>query len=185
MLDVAKFIRYDYVIVKLLSRMHIKNSAYQRVCKLQDMKTAPKDQPNRSADDQANGFEAVRIAHQSEVIEDYVELIAELIQLNGEARPVDIANRLGVAQPTVSKNLQRIMREGLITHEPYRAVFLTDSGRALAEACRNRHRIVVAFLRSLGVSEEVAEHDAEGIEHHVSEETLTVFSKFIAKTAHK
>ena len=146
------------------------------------MKHELKDQPNRSIDDQANGFEAVRLAHQSEVIEDYVELIAELIHESGEARPVDIATRLGVAQPTVSKNLQRLKREGLITHEPYRAVFLTDSGRTLAEACRKRHRIVVAFLNALGVSNEIAEHDAEGIEHHVSDETLNAFMSFIEKT---
>lgn len=149
------------------------------------MNTVPNGRHNRSADDQANGFESVRIAHQSEVMEDYVELIAELIELNGEARPVDIANRLGVAQPTVSKNLQRLKREGLITHEPYRAVFLTDSGRALADACRKRHRMVVAFLRALGVSDEIAEHDAEGIEHHVSEETLAVFSRYIAKSDYR
>lgn len=140
------------------------------------------DKPLRTANDQANGFESVRLAHQSEVVEDYVELIAELIHQNREARPVDIANRLGVAQPTVSKNLLRLKREGLITHEPYRAVFLTEAGRTLADACRKRHRIVVSFLRALGVSSDVAEHDAEGIEHHVSAETLTAFSKYIAKS---
>jgi len=140
------------------------------------------DQTGRTVDDQANGFESVRIAHQSEVVEDYVELIEELIQQNGEARPVDIANRLGVAQPTVSKNLGRLKREGFITHEPYRAVFLTDTGRILAEACRKRHRIVVSFLCALGVSQEIAEHDAEGIEHHVSDETLAAFQKYIDQT---
>jgi DtxR family manganese transport transcriptional regulator len=149
------------------------------------MKKAMEDHSNRSVDDQATGFESVRIAHQSEVVEDYVELIAELIHINGEARPVDIATRLGVAQPTVSKNLLRLKREGLVTHEPYRAVFLTDSGRILADACRKRHRIVVSFLRALGVPEDVAEHDAEGIEHHVSEETLRAFSDFIVEANQK
>ena len=143
------------------------------------MQKGPKNQSNRSVNDQANGFESVRLAHQSEVVEDYVELIAELIHENGEARPVDIATRLGVAPPTVSKNRQRLKREGLITHVTYRAVFLTDNGRTLAEACWKRHRIVVAFLHALGVSNEIAEHDAEGIEHHVSEETLNAFQLFI------
>jgi DtxR family transcriptional regulator, manganese transport regulator len=135
--------------------------------------------PDRTIDDQASGFEAVRTAHQSELVEDYVELIAELIHLNGSARPVEIAERLGVAQPTVSKNLARLKREGLILHERYRAIRLTDTGRQLAEACRKRHRIVVDFLVALGVSAEVAEHDAEGIEHHVSDETLQVFQDFL------
>jgi DtxR family manganese transport transcriptional regulator len=132
----------------------------------------------RNPDDQASGFEAARAARQSEVVEDYVELIAELIHQNGSARPVEIAERLGVTQPTVSKNLTRLKREGFIVQEPYRSIRLTDAGRLLAETCRRRHRIVVEFLIALGISKDVAEHDAEGIEHHVSEETLRVFKDF-------
>jgi len=135
----------------------------------------------RSADDHASGFEAARAARQSEVVEDYVELIAELIHRNGSARPVEIAERLGVTQPTVSKNLTRLKREGFIEQEPYRSIRLTEAGRQLAEACRKRHRIVVEFLIALGISKDVAEHDAEGIEHHVSEETLRVFKAFTDK----
>ena len=138
---------------------------------------------DRSVDEQASGFEAVRTAHQSEMVEDYVELIAELIHHNGSARPVEIAERLGVAQPTVSKNLARLKREGLILQERYRDIRLTEAGRQLAEACRKRHRIVVDFLVTLGISAEVAEQDAEGIEHHVSEETLKVFQDFVKKNA--
>lgn len=134
---------------------------------------------SRPADAQANGFESVRLAHQNEMAEDYVELIAELAEEHGEARPVDIAKHLGVSQPTVSKNLGRLKRDGLVTHEPYRSVFLTDAGMALAETCRTRHRIVVSFLKALGISADVAEHDAEGIEHHVSAETLKAFSAFV------
>lgn len=134
--------------------------------------------PGRRPDEQASGFEAVRTAHQSEMVEDYVELIADLIHLNGEARPVDIAERLGVTQPTVSKNLTRLKREGWILQERYRSIRLTEEGRQLAETCRKRHRIVVDFLVALGVSQEAAEYDAEGIEHHVSEETLSVFEAF-------
>lgn len=139
--------------------------------------------PGRSPDEQASGFEAVRNAHQSEMVEDYVELIAELIHLNGEARPVEIAERLGVTQPSVSKNLTRLKREGWILQERYRSIRLTDAGRQLAETCRKRHRIVVDFLIALGVSQEAAEYDAEGIEHHVSEETLAVFENFTKQHA--
>lgn len=134
-----------------------------------------------SADEQASRFEAVRLAHQSEVVEDYVELIADLINQNGAARAVEIAERLGVTQPTVSKNLARLKREGLILHEPYRSIRLTEAGGKLAEACRKRHRIVVDFLVALGVPEDIAEHDAEGIEHHVSAETLEIFRNFAGR----
>ena len=108
-----------------------------------------------------------------------VHIRADLIDQKGEARPVDIAGRLGVTQPTVTKALSRLQREGLVVREPYRAAFLTDAGRALAEECRQRHRVVVAFLITLGVDEATAEQDAEGIEHHVSDATLAAFSRFI------
>ncbi|WP_223479846.1 manganese-binding transcriptional regulator MntR [Oricola indica] len=131
----------------------------------------------RTPEAQAEGFAIVRQAHESEIAEDYVELIAELIETHGEARPVDIAERLGVKPPTVTKNISRLRTAGLVRRERYRAIFLTEEGQALAEACRRRHRIVVAFLLSLGIDEETAERDAEGIEHHVSDETLAAFEK--------
>ena len=148
---------------------------------LRDLKT---NQPvERAPEAQAEGFAIVRQAHESEMAEDYVELIAELVETRGEARPVDIAERLGVKPPTVTKNISRLKSAGLVRRERYRAIFLTEQGQALAEACRRRHRIVVAFLRSLGIDEETAERDAEGIEHHVSEETLVAFANAIGKTA--
>lgn len=113
--------------------------------------------------------------------EDYVELIAELISSNGEARPVDIANRLGVKPPTVTKNITRLTAIGLVRRERYRAIFLTDEGQALAEACMHRHRVVVNFLMSIGVDAHTAECDAEGIEHHVSKSTLKAFEKYLSK----
>lgn len=134
---------------------------------------------DRAPEAQAEGFATVRRAHESEMAEDYVELIAELIEARGEARPVDIAERLGVKPPTVTKNITRLQAAGLVLREPYRAIFLTNAGQALAEACRKRHRIIVAFLLSLGIDEETAERDAEGIEHHVSERTLAAFEDHI------
>ena len=134
---------------------------------------------DRDPESQAKGFAKVRQAHESEMAEDYVELIAELIDTAGEARPVDIAERLGVKPPTVTKNISRLEAAGLVSREPYRSIFLTDEGRALALACQRRHRIVVAFLQSLGIDEETAERDAEGIEHHVSDVTLQAFERRI------
>jgi len=119
----------------------------------------------------------VRQSHRNEMAEDYVELIARLIDATGEARLVDIAERLGVSHPTANKVVNRLQREGLVTSRPYRAIFLTDGGRALARAVQRRHRIVHDFLLSIGVSAATAELDAEGIEHHVSEETLTALAR--------
>lgn len=140
------------------------------------------DAAARSAvEEQATSFRHVREARRTELVEDYVELIADLIDDTGEARPVDIAARLGVTKPTVNKMLKRLAQDELITQRPYRAVFLTDSGRALAEESRQRHQIVEAFLLALGVSPETARNDAEGIEHHVSDETLAAFERVIAE----
>jgi DtxR family manganese transport transcriptional regulator len=82
----------------------------------------------------------------------------------------------------VTKNISRLKQAGLVRREKYRSIFLTERGQALAEACRRRHRIVVAFLQSLGIDEVTAERDAEGIEHHVSEATLKAFESHILKS---
>ncbi|MFV0408967.1 MAG: manganese-binding transcriptional regulator MntR [Paracoccus sp. (in: a-proteobacteria)] len=127
-----------------------------------------------------NSFARAREAQAAALLEDYVELIGDLIEEFGEARVADIAGRMGVTQPTASKSIARLKREGLATSRPYRGVFLTDEGAALAERVRARHRTIVAFLIALGVPVEVAEMDAEGIEHHVSQQTLEVFERFLA-----
>jgi DtxR family manganese transport transcriptional regulator len=125
----------------------------------------------------AESFRHARQARSTILLEDYIELIADLIQDRNEARQIDIAARLGVAQPTVARMLVRLADEGLVTRRPYRGVFLTEKGKRLARASRERHRIVQAFLLSIGVSAETARLDAEGIEHHVSAETLEIFRK--------
>ena len=131
----------------------------------------------QKAENQAAGFGRIRDDHKSEIAEDYVELIADLIAAKGEARAVDIAERMGVSSATVNSTIGKLQRDGLVTSEPYRSIFLTDSGEALARACRERHRVVLAFLMAIGVSPEVAAKDAEGIEHHVSAETLDAMAR--------
>jgi len=121
-----------------------------------------------------------REQHAHETAEDYVELIAELIATTGEARVIDLARRLRVTHVTVGRTIQRLQRDGFVTAQPYRSIFLTNAGRALAEKSRERHRTVVDFLRAVGVPAVAAERDAEGIEHHVSPETLAAFRKVIA-----
>jgi len=125
-------------------------------------------------------FERTRNDHAEETAADYVELIQDLIAERGEARAADIASHLGVSHVTVSKTIQRLQRDGLVTSQPYRSIFLTERGRELAEKMRAKHQTVLGFLLALGVSEKVAETDAEGIEHHVSDETLAAMEKFLA-----
>ncbi|MFA5899288.1 MAG: manganese-binding transcriptional regulator MntR [Hyphomicrobium sp.] len=135
----------------------------------------------RAAAQQAERFRRVRDAHQSETAEDYAELIADLTDEKGEARLVDLAERLGVTKATVNNTIQRLQRDGFVTSEPYRAIFLTDKGRKLAVVARERHVIVRELLVSLGVDPETADSDAEGIEHHVSKATLAAFRKHLSK----
>ena len=130
-------------------------------------------------DQRAENFRQTRRARKNEIAEDYVELIADLIDSQGEARAVDIARRLGVSHATVIKTVARLQRDGLVVSKPYRAIFLSDEGRRLAEWSRRRHELVVEFLLAIGVSAECAHADAEGIEHHVSAETLAAFERLI------
>lgn len=126
---------------------------------------------------QAESLRRSRRDRALETAQDYVEAIADLSDSLGEARVVDLARRLGVTHVTVNRTLARLQQAGYVNTQPYRAIFLTTIGRKLANECKQRHETVTAFLRSLGVSEKVAELDAEGIEHHVSPETLAAFQK--------
>lgn len=137
--------------------------------------------PLPNIEEHVEGFRQVREAHRRELIDDYVELISDLIHEVGEVRQVDMAARLGVSQPTVAKMLKRLAQAGLIEQIPWRGVFLTPEGELLAKQSRERHQVVENFLLAIGVSPETARIDAEGVEHHVSEETLEIFRKFSAE----
>ncbi len=128
---------------------------------------------------QANRFGKARQARSATQLEDYAELIADLLATGGEARTVDIARRMGVAHATAVKTIGRLKREGLVTALPYRGVFLTEAGQTLAARVRARHRLVVELLVAVGVPLEDAEADAEGIEHYVSESSLAAFARFL------
>ncbi|MEJ1976713.1 MAG: manganese-binding transcriptional regulator MntR [Acetobacteraceae bacterium] len=141
------------------------------------MTTDPQGMPEEPT--QALRFERARTARSTAMLEDYAELIADLIATGGEARATDIARRLGVSHATAIKSIGRLKREGLATGLPYRGVFLTESGQALAERVRSRHRLVVDLLVAIGVPVEAAESDAEGIEHYVSDATLAAFERFL------
>ena len=125
-------------------------------------------------------FSQARAAQSMAVLEDYAEMIDDLTQDLGEARITDIAARMGVTHPTATKAVARLKREGLAVSRPYRGVFLTGTGAELAARVRARHRTVVDLLVAVGVPQETAELDAEGLEHHVSEVTLHAFEAFLA-----
>jgi DtxR family manganese transport transcriptional regulator len=128
---------------------------------------------------ESNPFDRKRNDHSVETGEDYVELVAALIAEKGEARTVDLAKRLGVTAVTVSKTVQRLEKAGLIKTEPYRSIFLTDKGKQVAADVKQRHDTVHAFLVSIGVDPEIAQQDSEGMEHHISQETLSCMNRFL------
>jgi DtxR family manganese transport transcriptional regulator len=132
---------------------------------------------------QALRFGKARVARSVALIEDYVELIADLLAAHGEARATDVAKRLGVTHPTALKSIARLKRDGLATSRPYRGIFLTEAGQRLADRVRARHRLMVELLLAVGVPAEAAESDAEGMEHYASEATLQAFARFLARRA--
>ena len=126
-------------------------------------------------------FKKTRAAHGIENTEDYLELIDDFINISGEARIVDIANKLGITQATANKTIKRLQHQGYINKEPYRSIFLTSKGQKIAIQSKKRHKLVYDFLINIGLSKKIAQLDSEGIEHHVSKETLKKFEKFNKK----
>jgi DtxR family manganese transport transcriptional regulator len=138
--------------------------------------------PNvRPSSQQAENLRRSRRDRALETAQDYVEAIADLSVSLGEARVTDLARRLGVTHVTVNRTVARLRQAGYLNTKPYRAIFLTEAGNRLAVECKQRHETVVSFLRLLGISEKIAELDAEGIEHHVSPETLAAFKRRLKK----
>ncbi len=134
-----------------------------------------------STEERARNFSRVRAAHRQEIAEDYVEMIAELAQVQPEVRTGHLAERFGVSHATVTNHVQRLIGEGLIEDRPYRPLVLTAEGQRIARASRHRHLLVRDFLIAVGVDPDTAEADTEGIEHHVSEQTLAAFSRFLSE----
>ena len=123
-------------------------------------------------------YSNIRNQNKNEILEDYVEAIQEILEIKGDVKNADLAIHFGVSQATVNKNLKRLIASKLATSEPYRSIFLTDEGRKLAAISKEKHNIVYQFLIKLGVSKKIAQYDSEGIEHHVSDETLKLMKNF-------
>ena len=120
----------------------------------------------------AKSFIHTRKVHETELAEDYVELISDLIDKEGEARIVDIANHLGISKATVNQTINRLLKKGLVHSQPYRSIHLTKKGEKTAKHIRIRHQIIYDFLINMGVDKETAGYESEGIEHHVGQKTL-------------
>jgi DtxR family manganese transport transcriptional regulator len=128
-----------------------------------------------------NQHSRTRSDHATEVTEDYVEAIADIAASSGACRAVDLSNLFAVSHVTVNRTVGRLVRDGFVVTEPYGPIELTAKGKKLARQSRERHEVVLQFLIAIGVSEATAATDSEGIEHHVSAETLKAMRSFLSK----
>lgn len=129
-------------------------------------------------------LESIKAAHKSAKpkmarIEDYLEVIAELVELKGYATTLDVSRYMNVSAPSVTKMLQRLDENGYLKYEKYRGINLTQKGINLAEAIRQRHGILLEFFEILGIEHETANQDAEGLEHHLNPKTIKQLRKFL------
>ena len=123
-------------------------------------------------------FSATKSRKNIELFEDYVEAINEINLKKGFVKNVDLCKYFGVSNATVCKNIKRLIKEELVESEKYKNIFLTKVGKVLAQKSNTRHEILYKFLIKLGVPNKVAEIDSEGMEHHISTETLSIMKKF-------
>lgn len=112
-------------------------------------------------------------------VEDYIEVVYDLIRRKGYARSVDIAEQLNVKPASVTSMLQKLHEMGLIVYERYRGLTLTSNGERLARSVQQKHLTILKFLRILGIEEKTARLDAEGIEHHVHKTTVDRITRFV------
>ena len=130
-------------------------------------------------------LDSIKAAHQSERarsstrMEDYLEIISELVELKGYATTLDISRHMNVSAPSVTKMLQRLDEGGYLEYEKYHGINLTKKGAEVAEGIRQKHGILLEFFEILGIGYDTANQDAEGIEHHLNPKTIKQLRKFI------
>lgn len=131
----------------------------------------------------ADRLESIKDAHKKERsdsrAEDYLEVIAELVEMKGYATTLDISRYMNVSAPSVTKMLQRLDERGDLKYEKYHGIRLTAKGRKIAEQIRQKHGILLEFFDILGIDHRAANQDAEGIEHHLNPSTIRQLRKFI------
>ena len=132
-------------------------------------------------------LESIRYANHAKIeedfrterMEDYLEVVYELIHYKGYATTIDISEYLNVSSPSVTYMMQRLNDSGHLNYEKYRGIQLTDKGIRVAKNIRERHGLLAEFLKIIGVDEDTANKDAEGIEHHLQPKTLEKLEQFI------
>ena len=112
-------------------------------------------------------------------IEDYLEVISELVELKGYANTLDISRYMNVSAPSVTKMLQRLDENGYLEYEKYRGINLTTKGNTIADTIRQKHGILLEFFMMLEIDYDTANQDAEGIEHHLNPKTIKRLRKFV------
>ncbi|VVC05536.1 Transcriptional regulator MntR [uncultured archaeon] len=129
-------------------------------------------------------LEFIKEAHKSSKadnsrMEDYLEVISELVELKGYANSIDISSYLNVSAPSVTKMLQKLDDNGYLEYEKYRGIHLTAKGNLVADTVRQKHGTLLEFFKLLGINYEIANQDAEGIEHHLNSQTIKQLKKFV------
>lgn len=116
--------------------------------------------------------------------EDYLEAILRLQLENGFVRSVDIAHKLGVSRPSVSRAMNLLEKDGYIEFSMGNMIKLTDKGMAVARDIFGRHKLLTAFLQKItGVPEDQAEENACRVEHDIDADVVAGIQKWMADNA--
>jgi len=130
-------------------------------------------------------LESIKAAHKTKKTlstiseEDYLEVIAELVELKGYATTLDISRFMNVSPPSVTKMLQKLDEKKYLEYEKYHGINLTNIGRQVADTIRRKHSTLLEFFEILNVGKGIANQDTEGLEHHLNDKTIRQLRKFI------
>ena len=130
-------------------------------------------------------LESIKAAHKTKKTssttseEDYLEVIAELVELKGYATTLDISRFMNVSPPSVTKMLQKLDEKKYLEYEKYHGINLTNIGKQVADTIRRKHSIFLEFFEILNVGKGIANQDTEGLEHHLNDKTIRQLRKFI------
>jgi len=130
-------------------------------------------------------LESIKAAHTIKKVasttreEDYLEVIAELVELKGYATKLDISRFMNVSPPSVTKMLQKLDEKKYLEYEKYHGINLTNRGKQVADTIRRKHSTLLEFFEILNIGKEIANQDTEGLEHHLNPKTIRQLRKYI------
>ena len=130
-------------------------------------------------------LESIKAAHKIKKVssttreEDYLEVIAELVELKGYATTLDVSRFMNVSPPSVTKMLQKLDEKKYLEYEKYHGINLTNMGKQVADGIRRKHSTLLEFFEILGIGKEIANQDTEGLEHHLNDRTIRQLRKYI------